>query len=61
MLSENCDRRLEYVDNMQQASTSFRPISVDGHPQQHLFVHIGKSEATVTNNKKTNNALEAEP
>ena len=58
MLSENCDRRLEYVDNMQQASTSFRPISVDGHPQQHLF---GKSEATVTNNKKTNNALEVEP
>jgi len=46
-----------YVDNMQKAS-SFRPISVDGNPEQNLFVHIGKSEATITNNKKTNNALE---
>jgi len=43
---------------MQRASTSFMPISVDSHAKRNLFVHVGKSEATVTNNKKTNNALE---
>ena len=47
-----------YVDNSKHRLHLHQSMVMLKRKEQNLFVHIGKSEAEVTNNNKTNNGLE---